>query len=104
MSVVSKIFGGGSKPKAPDPYKTADAQAMANREAVLESAKHSQINQMTPFGQISWSGELGSPERTMHTALHPMDQTLLDQRRAINGGLLNLILQGHVRPPNPGMS
>jgi len=98
LGFVSKIFGGGSKPSTPDPTQTAQAQAAINKEAVREQALHSQIGQQTPFGTIQYTGEIGSPERTMHTALDPADQGALDQGRQIRSGLLNLLLTGRTTP------
>lgn len=63
-----KSGGGGS---TPDPVATAEAQARFNKEAVRESARMNQIGQITPFGSTYWTGELGDPSRTQHTALHP---------------------------------
>ena len=63
---------GKSAPKPPDPVKTAEAQAEFNREAARESALMNQINQVTPWGQQRWTGELGSPDRTQHTILNPL--------------------------------
>ena len=63
---------GKSAPKPPDPVKTAEAQAEFNSAAARESALMNQINQVTPWGQQRWTGELGSPDRTQHTILNPL--------------------------------
>ena len=101
VSFVGKTVGkllGGSAPKAPSPEAQAQAQMGMNREAILESAKHSQIGQRTPFGSLFYTGELGSPERTQHVSLHPAEQERLDARRTIQSGLLNLALTGDASP------
>jgi len=46
---------GGSAPKAPDPYKTADAQLGANLETARLTAMLNRANQYTPFGSQTWS-------------------------------------------------
>ena len=77
-------MGKSSKtPKAPDPYVTAQAQAQANKEAILESARVNQINEVTPYGTLSYSGTIGQPNRTRTTALSPSGQRQLDTSNAI---------------------
>ena len=60
-----------SAPAAPDPYATAAAQASANSAAVRESALMNQIGQNTPYGNLFYSGEIGSPDRAVNTTLAP---------------------------------
>ena len=106
---------GKSKPKAPDPMETAQAQGQINREAILESAKHNQINQVTPFGRVDWSGQIGSPDRTQTVSLSPEQQALLGQQQQQQAGVGGLIssLMPQVGPcaiawgvggPGPGRS
>ena len=95
---------GKSKPKAPDPMETARAQSMLDKEAILESAKHNQINQETPLGSVSWSGEIGSPDRTQTVTLSPEQQALLSQGQRTQagvGGLIEALLPqvGHALSP-----
>lgn len=73
----------GSPPPAPDPTAVAQAQGQANVQAVDESAKVNQINQVTPFGSQTFSGEIGSPDRTVTTTLTPTAQATLDQQMAL---------------------
>lgn len=75
--------GGGSSPQAPDPGATAAAQSAANKEAVTESAKVNQIGQVTPYGTVKYTGEIGSPDRTMTTTLSDSGQKQLDQQNAL---------------------
>jgi hypothetical protein len=78
---ISECKGkGGSAPSAPDPTKTAQAQALANKEAVRESALVNQIRQRTPYGSVDFSGNIGSPDRTMTVALNPEGQSALDKQ------------------------
>ena len=57
-------FKSSSKPPQTDPQQIAAAQAQANRDAVVASAQYNQINEKTPFGDLTYSGELGTPGRT----------------------------------------
>ena len=65
-------------PKAPDPYKTAEAQYIFNKKAALDQARFNQFSQDTPFGSVSYTGEVGSPDRRQITTLNPELQGLLD--------------------------
>jgi len=78
---------GGGQPAAPDPKATAQAQAAANKEAVRESAKVNQINEVTPYGSLTYSGNIGEPDRTRTTSLTPESQALFDQQLDITGTL-----------------
>ena len=69
----------GSAPTPPDPERTAAAQASANRDAVRESALVNQINQVTPYGSLSYTGDVGSADRTATQTLAPAQQRMLDQ-------------------------
>lgn len=75
------------KPDAPDPYATAAAQGKVNAEAIKQAAQYNQVNQVTPFGSQSWSGELGSPDRTVTTTLNPQTQNLINSQMGISQGL-----------------
>lgn len=84
---------GGGQPQAPDPAKTAAAQAAANKEAVFESARVNQINQVTPFGSVTYSGAIGSPERTQTVSLPEEQQAILEGQRNIAGSLTDFAQQ-----------
>jgi len=84
---------GKSKPKAPpipDPARTAQAQGAANIQAIRESAKFNQVNQVTPYGSLQYFGELGTPSYTQRTTLNPQDQRQLDRERALAARLTGL--------------
>lgn len=74
-------------PPSPNPAALAQAQGAANREAVEATARYNQINQQTPFGNLTYTGELGSPERTVTQTLAPEDQARLGQQRELAGSL-----------------
>lgn len=76
-----------SAPAAPDPTTTARAQAAANKEAVTESARVNQINQVTPYGSVNFTGEIGSPERTQTLTLNPESQDIFETQQGISKGL-----------------
>lgn len=84
---MASLFSTPKAPKAPDPVATANAQAAANKEAVIESAKVNQINQVTPFGSLTYSGDVGSPNRTVTQTLSPAQQQQLDQENQLAAGL-----------------
>jgi len=79
--------GGGSAPAAPDPAATAAAQGQANKEAVRESAKVNQINQVGPYGNVTYTGDIGSPDRTQTTTLNPTAQAVLDGQQNVSRSL-----------------
>ena len=76
--MARKSGGSSAAPAAPDPVATANAQAAANKEAVRESALVNQINQVTPYGTLKYTGEVGAPDRTATTTLSPAQQQMLD--------------------------
>lgn len=47
-------MGGKSGPRAPDPYRTANAQTLANAEAIRESARVNRFNVNSPYGGVTW--------------------------------------------------
>lgn len=72
--IVDSIFGG--PPQAPDPYATANAQGAMNLDTLYASAGLNQINQLGPGYNISWSGDIGDPNRTMTYSLDPAREEL----------------------------
>ena len=82
------------RPKPPDPMQTARQQQVFNREAQADAAQLGQPNQVTPWGTTTYSGEIGSPDRTQTVTLNPEDQARLGQERSIKSRLLSMILGG----------
>ena len=82
------------RPKPPDPMQTARQQQTFNQEAQQDAAQLGQPNQVTPWGNIGYSGEIGSPDRTQTVTLNPADQARLEQERSIKSRLLSMILGG----------
>lgn len=85
---MGKSSGGGSS--GYDPAAAASAQGAANKDAVRESALVNQVNQVGPFGQQTWSGSIGSPDRTVTTSLTPEGQQQLDLQNQIGTDLLGV--------------
>jgi hypothetical protein len=54
-------MGKKSGPKAPDPKATAEAQAEANKEAIIASALVNRYDTTTPWGTVSWDRPDGLP-------------------------------------------
>lgn len=84
---MSSLFKTPKAPAQPDPVATAQAQGAANKEAVIESAKVNQINQVTPYGSLTYSGTIGGPDRTVTQTLSPEQQRQLEQQNQIAEGL-----------------
>ena len=82
--------GGGGGGSSVDPSATAAAQSLANKEAVRESALVNQINEQGPFGNVTYSGSIGSPDRTRTTTLTPSGQEQLGLQNEIGTGLLGV--------------
>lgn len=70
-----------SVPQAPDPAATAAAQTASNKETAQYQAGLNQVNQVTPYGSLTYSGtNNGQPgAATVTQTLSPIQQQLLDQ-------------------------
>jgi hypothetical protein len=73
-----RLFKGGDAPAAPDPIKTANAQADANIKAAQETANISRTNEVSPFGNTTWSKDPNNTWTSTFT-LDPNIKGLLDQ-------------------------
>lgn len=90
-------MGKKSGPKAPDPKKTAAAQAEANKEAVVASALVNRYDEAGPTGSVTWDRPIdpltGLPSTgtepedlagwTRNTTLSDSGQTQLDNQNAV---------------------
>jgi hypothetical protein len=76
-----------SPPPAPDPVATAKAQAAANREASIASQEMSMVNQITPYGNLSYeqtgTSAENNPQYTATQTLSPEQQNLLDTENLV---------------------
>ena len=87
---------GKSAPKAPDPYKVADAQGAQNKEFAEYNAALNRINQSSPFGSISYTQtgtdeKTGAPIYSQQTSLSPELQQLLNSQISAQGGISDAI-------------
>jgi hypothetical protein len=81
-----------SPPPAPDPFATAAAQGAANKDAAIASARLSGVNQVTPYGNLTYTeamGPDGTPRFTATTSLAPAQQQLLDQQNQLDLAMAN---------------
>ena len=82
--------GGSSKPaKAPDPYKTADAQYKQNVNQAAYEAKLNRYAYSNPLGTVSWknSGTDKAPNWSQTIALSPEQQKLYDTQMGTQSNL-----------------
>jgi len=86
-----------STPAAPDPVATANAQSAADKETAIAQAALNRINQVTPYGQMSYAQtgydeKAGVPLYTQTTTFSPEQQQLYDLNQQFNvqsGGIAN---------------
>lgn len=80
-----------SPPPAPDYAGAASATAAGNKEAAIAAQQGSMINQVTPYGNLSYSqtgtSEAGNPTYTAKIDLSPTGQQLLDYSNQAQLGL-----------------
>ena len=70
-------MGKSDAPEPPNPKKVAEAQFDFYRQAARESALLNQMGIFSPWGRQFYTGEIGSPDRTMHIELSPEQQRIL---------------------------
>lgn len=86
-------MGKKSGPKAPDPVKTAEAQAGASKEAIQESARLNRYNIDSPFGSVQWDKPSADPATwSQRIALSPGQQQQMQQQQQIGGELSRLAM------------
>jgi len=82
-------------PKAPDPYKTADAQTNSNLATAQSQQALNMVNQVTPYGNLDysqngtrqvWDGKkfINLPSYTATTTLSPEQRRLYEQQSAFD--------------------
>src|ERR1700694_391979 len=85
-----------SPPPAPDYTGAANATAAGNLDAAKAAAAANRVNQVTPYGNLTYSqdpsqaGSTGQGGWSATTTLAPAQQTLLDQQNQASIGLGNL--------------
>lgn len=90
-------MGKKSGPSAPNPARTAEAQAEANAESVRESARVNQVEQITPWGRVYYEDGPNPDDplinRRQITELTPEAQAIFNQQQALTGYLTDLANQ-----------
>lgn len=95
-----------SAPSPPDPYATANAQQGLNKQTAITQAYLNNVNQITPYGNLSYTqtgtSPDGTPQFTATTQLSPQEQALFDATMgtqnsvATDAGLLAKQIQGQL--------
>jgi hypothetical protein len=85
--------GKDSAPPPPDYTGAANATAAGNLDAARTAASANKINQITPYGNLTYTANPGTDPygNTLYTAtqtLAPAQQAILDQQNKLNQGLL----------------
>jgi len=76
------------EPKTPDPYAVADAQGKANTEAAFTTTTLNRPDQITPWGNQTWSNDPSNPEKWTSTiSLSPAQQALSNTQDQVALGL-----------------
>jgi hypothetical protein len=93
--------GGGSAPPPPDYTGAAKETAQGNLDAARTAAAANRVNQVTPYGNLTYSvnpssqyDPYGNPTWTATTTLSPEQQQLLDIQNKTSIGMGNLQNQG----------
>ncbi len=98
--IVDAVFGGGSDaPPAPDYTGAAQATAAGNLEAARATAAANRTNQVTPYGNLTYTANPGTDPygNTLYTAtqtLTPAQQDILNKQTGLSSGLLSTAQQG----------
>lgn len=83
-----------SAPKAPDPMRTAQAQAGLNRETAITQQEMNMIGQNSPWGSVSYNqtgtSASGTPQYQQTTSLSPSQQRIFNQSQAAQGNLAEI--------------
>lgn len=79
--------GGGSAPQAPDPYKTADAQAQAFVKAAKESSALNNLNQYMPYGSVTYLRDAEGVPYAQQVNLTPEAQSAFNAQQALQANL-----------------
>lgn len=87
-------MGKSSAPATPDYVGAANATAQGNLEATRAAAQANRVNQVTPYGNLTYTQDTtsGDPDKgwTVTTTLSPEQQQLLDAQNKTSLGLSDL--------------
>lgn len=88
---------GKKAPAAPDPVKTAQAQAAMNKETAIAQAGLNMYNQTNPYGSVNYeqigTWDDGTPRFSQTTSFSPEQQALYDEDLRAQQNLANLATQ-----------
>lgn len=88
---------GKSAPKAPDPWKTAQAQAHFNKQTAITEAEMAMTNQYNPWGSVEYeqrgTSAEGNPLYSQTTTLSPEQQAIFNQSQQAEGNMAGLAAQ-----------
>lgn len=95
------VFHPYDQPRPPDPNETAAAQTESNVQTAIANSQLGNVNQITPYGNITYSqqaGVNGVPQWTQTTTESPNQQALrqLQEQQGIALGELGLGQTGRV--------
>lgn len=91
-------MGKSAAPPPPDYAGAAQATAAGNLEAARAAADANRVNQITPYGSLTYSHDpnAATPDQgwTATQTLTPAQQSMLDKNNALSGGLLDTAQSG----------
>ena len=90
---MGKGGGGGSAPAAPDPVATSNAQAQAYITAARESSKLNNLNQYTPYGNVTFDKGPDGVPIAQRVQLTPEQQAAFNAQTSLQGTLSNAAAQ-----------
>lgn len=90
--------GKDSAPPPPDYIGAANATAQGNLEAARATAAANRVNQVTPYGNLTYSisgkDSYGNDMYTANQTLSPEQQKILEQNQGLSSGLLGTAQKG----------
>lgn len=75
-------------PPTPDYTHAGRQQEHENRRAAYENVRLNQMRQKTPYGEVYYTGDIGSEDRTKHVQLDPALQQQRDMQMQMNQQLV----------------
>lgn len=95
---------GPKMPPLPNFRQEGQFQEEANKRAAYENMKLNQGRQKTPYGEVYYTGDIGSENRTKHVTLDPNLQKQMDQQMAMNAQMMNRATQSLNHMPNTALT
>ncbi len=83
---------GSSKPQAPDPAQTANAQYGYNKTAMQDTLKANTLNQSGPLGSVTWQRDANGMPTGQNISLSPDVQAWLNNQFGLASGVGNAAL------------